>query len=99
MFEPPDPPKLIDVLENEFFPSQKFCNQTAYQYRHAVKQLALSLGYQPTPRDLRLHVIDWLENRLTILGYADKHVACMVQRVHKLCRWYAVQRMEGRAST
>jgi len=93
-----DPPKLIDVLENEFIPSQQFCNQTAYQYRHAVKQLALSLGYQPTPRDLRLHVIDWLEARMTAMGYSRKFVQGTVQRIQKICNWYAVRRMEGRVS-
>jgi hypothetical protein len=91
-----DPPKLIDVLEREFLP--QFGTQTAYQYRHVVKQLARALGYQPTARDLRLHVIEWLENRLTILGYSDKHVQCMVQRIHAVARWYALHRMEGRVS-
>ena len=75
--EPLDPPKLIDLLEREFLP--QFGTQTAYQYRHAVKKLAISLGCQPTPRDLRSHVIDWMETRLTIMGQTPDTVRGIVQ--------------------
>ena len=90
--EPLDPPKLIDLLEREFLP--QFHTPTAYQYRHSITKLAISLGYQPTPRDLRGYVIDWLENWLTIHGHGRKSVQSVVQRVHKICSWYALRQLE-----
>ena len=92
-----DPPKLAEILEREFFTTNPKSKSTEQQYRHALRTLALSLGYQPTPRDLREDVLDWLENRLTIMGNGRNYVTGVIIRLRTIWRWLAVREFEGRS--
>ena len=91
-----NPPKLRDLLP-EFFERQQLAEQTTFQYRYSVKQLAVSLGYQPTMKDLRECCLEWLANRLTISGLNDKTKRECVRRLRTLLTWSALRRLEGGA--